>query len=420
MTRKRPASPLINELNNNNDDEIKREKRRRTMEHLKSQLQSNFTDKMIVPIASPDGLRSTRRNYRVSPVQKNQQQILMTTQSNGHSKRKVRNVFSIHKTNRELLRFVSNRTTIFKDPIDKLIKSNKNRLIDDQFQTQQNDTEINIDIDLCSDNSASNSIAGMDDNIQNNRCETVIKSDFDPNDTAIDVEDYLHLSLVQRKRSISYENLSNSNEIVAEVDLTSSTDGSIGGDDEKTDVKFIPIDIDETDHLKIQENVQHSNQISDYGTSGSGSDAISTISKTFSECASDDCVISEYCESDSLANWHNGQMVWAALPGFWPAVIFNCKNEQTFQKGMRIISFSLTFIFIRKNFNTTNIVYDKNVIVISHYSDNMIHVKFMYDNGRHSWVNKKSSLLPFKGREDLNEKCKVKSLKMKNKKKIIF
>ncbi|XP_031620271.1 probable histone-lysine N-methyltransferase Mes-4 isoform X2 [Contarinia nasturtii] len=364
-TRKRPASPLI-EYNNNND-EVTREKRRRIMEsRLKSQLESNFTDKMIVPLTSPDGTRS-RYGRKISPVevQNNEQRKSMTTQSSGQSKRKVRKVFSIHNTSSELLRFVS----------------------DYQTSTQQiemdNNSNSNTDIifDLCSENSAtSNSIPTMDENIQNIRFETVIKSEYKiPNDSLvslemeIDVEDFLTTTTVIREKYVSHQS-TDSNEILDQVDLTSSTEGSVGGDDDKStlpDENVNPPDNDETDILKIHEIVHGSNQISDYGILTSGSDEVSTNEKTFSECTSDDCVMAEFCDSDSLENYHYGQIVWAALPAFWPAVISNCEHEEIFKK------------------------------------DNLIHVKFMYDNARYSWVNKRNALLPFKGSEELIEKCKM-------------
>lgn len=44
---------------------------------------------------------------------------------------------------------------------------------------------------------------------------------------------------------------------------------------------------------------------------------------------------------------------------------------------------------------------------VDFYTDNKIHVKFLYDNGRRNWVNEKASILPFQGREEFAEKCKV-------------
>lgn len=39
--------------------------------------------------------------------------------------------------------------------------------------------------------------------------------------------------------------------------------------------------------------------------------------------------------------------------------------------------------------------------------DNQIHVKFLHDNGRRSWINLKNRILPFKGLTDYERRCEV-------------
>lgn len=383
MTRKRRRSTM-NECNNNDSDTIPREKRRRTMEQrLMAQLQSNLTDKMILPITSPDGQLTSRSGRRITKFESPNNRIkkMMTPPSNTRSKRKVRKLNSIHNINASL-RFVSNHqsSVLANSPIQKLISLNKTGLNNDHFQTQLNEISVCTNqpiIDLCTEVSTyeTNCIAQMDEKMDRNETSAGTET-FQ---MAIDYEDDLktfHLVGPMKLRARA-----ESIQIVEEVDLTlSSTDGSVGGDDDKTNnneseqLTPTPFPLSEadstssppppaaaasaptpaqlqlqlisnasrkkTDMPKLIEIINLSNPISDCAISTSGSDAISVFDKPFSECTSDDCIIADSGESDSTDNWHIGQIVWAALASFpfWPAVVFNCEDEHAFQKGETLFS----------------------------------------------------------------------------------
>lgn len=328
MVRKRRAS-LMDECNNNESVSISKEKKRRTMENrLKAQLQSEFTDKIIKTIQPPEGFETSRSGRRINKIESPNNRVykLMTTEKSVRNKRKVRKVFCIHNIDDNAsLRFVSNcqSTALTKSPIQKLISVNKNGLNNDQFQTQLIEKSVNTEppiIDLCSEISTpdSSGIAQMDEvKKTNDGTESVqIAIDYEQ-----DLKTY-HL-LKRRTRTESIQ-------IVDEVDLTSSTDGSEGGEDDK------PIEPDSTSHFKT--DFPEAIQTTDMPTSTTESDAVSMNDKPFSECTSDDCVIADVGDSDSTENWHIGQIVWAALPYFWPAVIFNCEEEDSFRKGKNLVS----------------------------------------------------------------------------------
>lgn len=360
MTRKRRLSAVDEKNNNNDSDTMQKEKRRRTMEQrLKAQLQSDFTDKMIVPLASPDGQLTSRSGRKINKFESPNNRIrkMMSPESNKLSKRKVRKVFSIHNIN-AWLRFVSNRqsTVLTKSPIQKLISVNKIGLNNDHFQTQLNDNNVSTNqpiIDLCTEVSAydTNCIGQMEEKTEPNEPNVGTET------AQIDYED--DLKTFQVMRPIKLRARAESIQIVDEVDLTSSTDGSVGGDDDKlnnneseqfTSTSFPTSEADstsslnasnlKTDFQKPIEIINISHPISDCAISTSGSDAISVNEKPFSECTSDDCVIADSGDSDSTDNWHIGQIVWAALHGFpfWPAIIFNCEQTHTFQKGNIFVS----------------------------------------------------------------------------------
>lgn len=62
-------------------------------------------------------------------------------------------------------------------------------------------------------------------------------------------------------------------------------------------------------------------------------------------------------------------------------------------------------IYLRKKNHLLTILLN----IFSFLIDNQVHVKFLYDNGRRNWVNEKTSILPFKSRDEFTEKCKVNS-----------
>lgn len=364
MTRKRRIS---DDDNNNESNTTPKAKRIRTSEQrLISQLQSDFTDKMIIPLASPEGQLTSRSGRKINkvdirspPTKKSMSSpaaakaaAAAAEQSNKPSKRKVRKPFSIHNIN-AWLRFVSNlnrQSSVFtKSPIQKLISVNKIGLNNDHFQTQLNDKNVSTTqpiIDLCTEMSAydTNCVIQVEEKMEPNEPNVGTETE----QLAIDYECDLKTFHLLRARADSIQ-------IIDEVDLTSSTDGSENGDVEKINnnepVRLTPISFPKseadstslspktspikTDLPKSVEIINIANPISDCAISTSGSDAISVNDKPFSECTSDDCVIADSSDSDSTENWHNGQIVWAALQSFpfWPAVIFNCTEENTFKKG---------------------------------------------------------------------------------------
>lgn len=348
-------------------------------QRLLAQLQSNLTDKMILPITSPDGQLTSRTGRRINKFESPNNRIkkMMTPESNTRSKRKVRKLNSIHNINASL-RFVSNHqsSVLANSPIQKLISLNKTGLNNDHFQTQLNEINVCTNqpiIDLCTELSTyeTNCIASMDDE-KMDRNET--NAGTETFQMAIDYEDDLktfHLVGPMKLRARA-----ESVQIVEEIDLTlSSTDGSVGGDDDKTNnneseqLISTPFPLSEADstssppalaptpaqlHLQLISNASRiktdlpklieiinlANPISDCAISTSGSDAISVHDKPFSECTSDDCIIADSGDSDSTENWHIGQIVWAALATFpfWPAVVFNCEDEHAFQRGETMFS----------------------------------------------------------------------------------
>lgn len=382
MSRKRPISG-VDECNNN-DTETQMEKRRRTTEErLRAQLQSDFTEKMIVPI-TPDGPHSRfgRKIKSISPSHQKNNQVT-AEQSPSLSKRKVRKVFSIHNLSADAnrLRLVSNRptTVLAKSPIQKLISVTKNGLKndDDQFQKQPTDNSTNSEspiIDLCYELSASEPIFFV---------ETDEKTDV--NDSApselVDIEDYLKVShlLVEdylKKRNRRTE----SHDIIDEIDLTSSTEGSEVGDNADTKSN----DIETSCSLELKNSLTSETASSPVSNASQNktespspkkittqtpmaevsitltdcvrstsinSDAISD--KPFSEGTSDDCVIADadddQSDFDSTDNWYAGKIVWASLAGFsfWPAVVFNSEDDNTFHRGKLILYIQIVHLIIK-------------------------------------------------------------------------
>ncbi|XP_055324412.1 nuclear receptor binding SET domain protein isoform X2 [Sitodiplosis mosellana] len=356
MTRKRRRSTM-NECNNNDSEAIPKGKRRRTMgQRIMAQLQSDFTDKMIIPLASPEGQPTSRFGRKINTVESPNNRIkkMLTQQSKTQSKRK----------------------------------------------TQLNENKVSTNqpiIDLCTEVSTydTNCIGQMDEKMETHE----ESAGTETAQMAIDYED--DLKTFHLVGPMKFRARAESIQIVDEVDLTSSTDGSVSGDDDKSNNNeseqftqtLIPFPLSEadstsspppplpppnashkkTDLPKLIEIINISHPISDCAISTSGSDAISVNDKPFSECTSDDCVIADGGDSDSTENWHVGQIVWAALASFpfWPAVVFNSEEEHTFQK------------------------------------DNQIHVKFLYDNGRRNWVNANTAILPFKGRNEFAKQCQL-------------
>lgn len=44
---------------------------------------------------------------------------------------------------------------------------------------------------------------------------------------------------------------------------------------------------------------------------------------------------------------------------------------------------------------------------LNSYLEGKIHVKFLHDNGRRSWINLKNRVKPFNGLADFEKKCEV-------------
>lgn len=102
-------------------------------------------------------------------------------------------------------------------------------------------------------------------------------------------------------------------------------------------------------------------------------------------------------------SWNNGDLCWAALGGyrFWPALVENAPNHDFFMEGMNVL------IVIRKcNF----ICFNVSIILL----EGRIHVKFLHDNGRRSWINLKNRVIPFNGLADFEKKCEVNKIFYKN------
>lgn len=376
MTRKRPASEML-ECNNNDTQTISRERKRRTTElRLQKQLQSDFTDKMIKPNTSPEGQRIGRSGRKIIPNESppiNQDCKQMIQQSIKPSKRKVRKLFSIHNiTEFPTLRLVSNRqsTVLAKSPIEKLIYKTKNGLKHNQFQSQPNDkcnnTITTIDelgSPLLADNSKNINETATDE--KQDACNEIASIQYE----AVDYEKQLKTyHLVRPMDGID------SGKIIEEIDLISLTDGSDNDDEYAKTHSQQPIsmpvsqlpssepdstsspntthsktdtpkptevtnftDVSEvTDITEVTSELTNiSNPISDCAVSTSESDAILMNEKPYSECTSDDCIIADDDEDDSSENWHVGQLVWAALKGssFWPALIFNHPDKHIFRAG---------------------------------------------------------------------------------------
>lgn len=362
MSRKRPASAIV-EPNNNDSDLQPMGKKRRTMnERLMAQLQSDFTEKMITPIKSPNGQptsRSGRKIHKNESQNSPQRQRKSTTaalnadqclsQKTSRSKRKVRKVFSIHSmgANNALLRLVSNRqsTVLIKSPIQKLISVSKIGLNNNnQFQTQLTESSINTareinDMGADVSVSAPSSVALLTD------CSTESNNSSSTDFGQMDFEINLKPFIIQNSTLPA--------QIIDEIDLTSSPEGSEHGDDTKSNcsgTQSKSFSVSDTYSMTHRSNASQDNTDSPkkIGTPGEmnsasiGSDTnLFNDDKSFSEGKSDDCVITSYVDeahnSDvcSTDDWCVGQIVWAALFGypFWPAIIFNEKESQTFRKG---------------------------------------------------------------------------------------
>lgn len=331
MLGKRPAS-AISEPNNNEKETQPMAKRRRTMKkRLMAQLESDFTEKMIAPIKSPNGQPTSRFGRKINKIESqnpprqrksttaihtNQQSNPKTTTNT--SKRKVRKVFSIHKIGEphSHLRLVSNRqpSGLTKSPIQKLISVSKIGLNNNnQFQSMNTEPEIS---DMSTDLSVS------EPNYVTLKTQSINDSSTDF--STMDVEVDLKLFVIPT-------------EIIDEIDLTSSPEGSEHGDDTESMTYSSNSSQDKTDSPK---KLTTSADMMSASIDSSNSNLFND-DKSFSEGKSDDCVITGYIQNEhsgdvgSTDNWYVGQIVWAALPGypFWPAIIFNEQESKTFRKG---------------------------------------------------------------------------------------
>lgn len=342
MLRKRPASAMV-EPNNNDSETQPMAKKRRTMnKRLMAQLESDFTEKMIAPIKSPNGQPTSRFGRKIkkiepqnSPRQRKSAAAIHTDQQlnlkTSSSKRKVRKVFSIHKigVTHSHLRLVSNRqsSVLTKSPIQKLISVSKIGLNNNnQFQTQLSDNSVNTEpdiSDISTDVSVSepNFVASMTDCMTESNNDSI--TDFSTIDYEVNIESFIIPT-----------------EITDEIDLTSSPEGSEGsenGDDTKSLTHRSNASQDKTDSPK---KLATSDEMISASIVSSKSNFFND-DKSFSEGKSDDCVITGYIHNEhssdvcSTDDWHVGQIVWAALFGyqFWPAIIFNEEESQIFRKG---------------------------------------------------------------------------------------
>lgn len=383
MSRKRSAS-TANECNNNVNETLSSVKKRRL--GLVEQLQSNLTPKMIEPIKSPDGQATTRFGRminRKSEKHKNHKNNPLTEQSQSFIRRKVRKVSSLHNINPQLRLVKFNESTVFaQSPIYKSISITKIGLNNNQFQTQLIDKSTNTKT-----STNANANANIITKVKRN---TAVMSDFYTNSVSnvpttekptqvvanatttttsdsiglgeIDFEDDLNkisYHLV-RKRCARTESI----QIIDEIDLTELTDHSDDdNDDNKTNLdeaerlfypSFPTPEADSTSPVDASHNktdsgmkqaiitetdIKIAKPISDCAISTSDPNAISFNDKAFSESTNDDCIITECSNIDSTDNWRIGQIVWAALPKFWPAII--CKDRNHFQKGNFFFSFCM-------------------------------------------------------------------------------
>lgn len=339
MLRKRPASAMVEPNNNDGETQPMAKKRRTMSKRLMAQLQSDFTEKMIVPIKSPNGQptnRFGRKINKIEPQNSPRQRKSTTTnhsdqQSNpktSSSKRKVRKVFSIHKigATHSHLRLVSNRqsSVLTKSPIQKLISVSKIGLNNNnQFQTQLSDNSMNTEpeiSDMSTDVSVSepNLVTLMTDCMTESNNDSL--TDFSTTDFEVKLKPFIIPT-----------------EIIDEIDLTSSPEGSEHGDDTKSTTNQSNASQDKTDSPR---KLAMFGEMLSASIDSSNSNLFND-DKSFSEGKSDDCVITGYIHEDlsrdfcSTDDWYVGQIVWAALFGypFWPAIIFNEKESQTFRKG---------------------------------------------------------------------------------------
>lgn len=368
MSRKRSAS-TANECNNNVNETLSSAKKRRL--GLVEQLQSNLTPKMIEPIKLPDGQPTTRFGRminRKSEKQKNHKNNPLTEQSQSFIRRKVRKVSSLHNINPQLRLVKFNESTVFaQSPIYKSISITKIGLNNNQFQTH-----------LIDKSTSTSSNANIITKVMRN---TAVMSDFYTNSVSIvpttekpaqvvanttttttsdslglgeiDFEDDLNkisYHLV-RKRCARTESI----QIIDEIDLTELTDHSDDDNDDnksnsdeaerlfypsfptpEADSTSLDASLNKTDSgmtqaIITETDINIAKPISDCAISTSDPNAISFNDKAFSESTNDDCIITECSNIDSTDNWRIGQIVWAALPKFWPAIICNDRNQ--FQKG---------------------------------------------------------------------------------------
>lgn len=367
MSRKRRHS-AIEECNNNSDTQAESdEKRKRKMERLEAQLKSDLTEKITEKLKSPDGKPTNRfgRVVRRSLAENDRKTNTMTEHTQSLSKRKVRKVFSIHKpSTNACLRLVSNRptTVLAKSPIQKLISVSKIGLKNHHHQFQRKSHENTKKTDLLS-----TTTNGMCESIDTTNVVAKCCGQFDEkieiNDSMqsepVDFEENLKVYHLVKNRGHRTESF----EIIDEIDLTSSTEGSEGGFDTKShdDTEFNTFSTTElavtpmsnasrekTDSPKIfatpAELANVSIALTDCVRSPRLiSESIVYDDKPFSDGTSDDCVIADYddihSDIDTSDNWYVGQIVWAALftYPFWPAIIFNSQDEHTFRKGKLIL-----------------------------------------------------------------------------------
>lgn len=381
MSRKRPASAIVEPNNNDNDTQSMDKKRRTMTKRLMAQLESDFTEKMITPLKSPNGQPTSRFGRTINKIDSQnssprKRKSITPSHADQYSnqkraslsKRKVRKVFSIHRidsgggTPNAVLRLVSNRQSpvLTKSPIQKLISVSKIGLNNNnQFQTQlTNTTENSINSNSTSTEPEINDVS-TDVSLSDATNFVTVKTDYGSMESNNDLS-----STDFEKDDDCEDKLTKyviSSRVIDEIDLTSSTEGSERGDDTKSnhsdDTQSKSYSTCETYPMAhrlnaSQEKTDSPKKITEPDGADSGGEMISISAsnsdlnlfnddKSFLEGKSDDCVITGYVDEShnsdvcSTDDWHVGQIVWAAIFGypFWPAIIFNEKESQTFRKG---------------------------------------------------------------------------------------
>lgn len=377
MSRKRSAGAL-NECNNNLNVSLSANKKR--CKTIAEQLQSNLTSKMLEPMISPKGHPTSRAgrmiNQRIDiPKTQRDKTNKMAEHSKSPNKRKVRKTFLIQNFLPQL-RFVKfHEPNVHTQRVNlKSISINKIGLNNDQFQstntisttsrsavitdffTKTNTKPMEHTEKQAQKTTDDNTVSNVNTTTTpTNTTTTTGTNTTDPIAFgSIDFEDDLNkISYhIVAKRSTRND----SDGIIEEIDLTELSDCSDNGDEEcklstdeaeqliedcfptpeadststNEDASQNKTDSDSSSAILIEMD-NNSKPISDCEISTSVPSVI--IDKAFSECTDDDCIMTGCDNVDSTENWQVGQIVWAAFPKFWPAIICEDEDERKFQKG---------------------------------------------------------------------------------------